>query len=309
MGLNWDTLIDNVKAGVCIPFLGAGACYGVLPTGKELAEELLGGPEAADHFPFPDARANLAKVTQFLAAIGGDAQSTKRRAASAIKARGDKAVAAKALPRIHRILARMKLPIYLTTNYDTMLETALGEVPQCAPRTEICRWSRALLEDEQSCFDTGDFADDPARPVVFHLHGRVDRPESLVVTEDDYLDFLLNVSRDVSGSPSIKETRTVLPLPLRSRIKRRPLLFVGYSLSDVNFLVILRGLLRSVEPSDRVQRVAVYLDPRDVPADANPAQLRERIEHYFEWTLDVDVFWGNADQLADKLAASLGIPP
>ena len=42
----------------------------------------------------------------------------------------------------------------------------------------------------------GSFRPEPMKPVVFHLHGWLGIPESLVLTEDDYLDFLVAVSRD-----------------------------------------------------------------------------------------------------------------
>ena len=34
---DWDPLLRRIKAGKCTPFLGAGAAYGVLPLGAEIA--------------------------------------------------------------------------------------------------------------------------------------------------------------------------------------------------------------------------------------------------------------------------------
>ena len=58
----WEILLNRIKERRCTPFLGAGACYGSLPLGAEIARKW-----AADHgYPFsnPD---NLIEVAQFLA--------------------------------------------------------------------------------------------------------------------------------------------------------------------------------------------------------------------------------------------------
>lgn len=300
---NWDTLIDNIKVKECIPFLGAGAAHGLLPTARELAGQLL---PSRPHFPFPGSEANLAKVTQVAAAHDGDAQKVKREVANALRQKlqpqGRPPVPA---PALHASLARLRLPVYLTTNYDELLENALHDA--AAPYvSEICRWDSRLLDEEMSIFD-GDGVGDPlaGRSLVFHLHGRVDKPHSLVVTEDDYLDFLLNVAKDVAGKAEARDSKTVLPLRIRRLIKTKPLVFIGYSLTDVNFLVILRGLVRTVEPSGRVQRVAVYLDPADLPAGSDPAKIKENIEKYFHWTLTVEIFWGTAADFTAQLNQAL----
>jgi len=31
---NWDELMENIKDKKCTPFIGAGACYGILPLAK-----------------------------------------------------------------------------------------------------------------------------------------------------------------------------------------------------------------------------------------------------------------------------------
>jgi hypothetical protein len=310
MPANWNTLVANIKARRCIPFLGAGACAGVLPSGEELAGHLLEGVDSVLPFPFPGTENNLAKVAQVVAAVTGDPGVLKRRVADAIQTKvGAPGKPAVPLPNVHTALARLRLPLYLTTNYDTLLEESL-QAEGARHVSEVCRWNNDLLEDRESIFENSDSMDPTEnQSIVFHLHGRVDVPESMVLTEDDYLDFLLNSAKDVAGKAEARLSRTVLPYPLRKLIKNRPLLFIGYSLSDINFLVILRGLLRSVEPSGRVQRVAVHLDPaQHAFPGANFQQIKERVEKYFSWTLAVEVFWGTADDLVAELSEALDPP-
>src|SRR5690242_9991585 len=59
---DWNLLIRSIRLGKCTPFLGAGACAGVLPLGGDIAYRW-----ATEYdYPFEDSR-NLIKVAQFLA--------------------------------------------------------------------------------------------------------------------------------------------------------------------------------------------------------------------------------------------------
>ena len=57
---------------------------------------------------------------------------------------------------------------------------------------------KELLKDKPSVFKrlSGQPDIDADNPVVFHLHGHLGLAESLVLTEDDYLDFLVSISRN-----------------------------------------------------------------------------------------------------------------
>ena len=58
----WEILLGRIKDQRCTPFLGAGACYGSLPLGSEIAQKW-----AADYsYPFSNSD-NLIEVAQYLA--------------------------------------------------------------------------------------------------------------------------------------------------------------------------------------------------------------------------------------------------
>ena len=64
------------------------------------------------------------------------------------------------------------------------------------PRRELCRWNEAI-KHHTSIFDSPTtYEPTAANPVVFHLYGYDKSAESLVLTEDDYLDYLVNISKD-----------------------------------------------------------------------------------------------------------------
>src|SRR4051794_11602450 len=74
--------------------------------------------------------------------------SARRRASSHNRPaqRGAAAALGDDLPNNPRRLARLELPIYVTTNYDDYLERAFAAVGRPAPAVEICRWNDALVD-------------------------------------------------------------------------------------------------------------------------------------------------------------------
>jgi hypothetical protein len=87
----------------------------------------------------------------------------------------------------------------------------------------------------------------------------------------------------------------MLPFRIRRAIKTTTLLFVGYGLNDLNFRVILRGLVSSLQPSGRQIHVAVQYD-----GGSNPSLL-DYLEKYYEWTLQINVLWGTARDFCGEL--------
>lgn len=294
----WDTLIEKIKEGFCTPFIGAGACSGVLPLAKELAETLLDTDfrDTGRVCPLDERdRLDLSRVAQYLA-VSYDSLVAKLRIARLLKCITD--IQEPEFSRSdepHRALAHCNLPIYLTTNYDDFMFRALKK-EGASPIREYARWTKNLLTDTSSMFDNGV---EPTRdnPLIFHLHGMLENPRSIVVTEDDYLDFLVNWSKDLSSFNTRK--RAMIPAAIRNAFKNNTLLFLGYSFSDMNLRVILRGLVGSLETSERKLDVAVQ-----VPTAERPA-LDEYIDARLSGSLAISVFWGTAQQFSDELQRRL----
>jgi hypothetical protein len=274
--LEWQNLMGGICDGKCAPFLGAGACEGTLPLGSDIAQEW-----ADEHgFPFEE-RHDLARVAQFLAVMGGGGIFPKRMIRDRFARAGPPDFDGFDEP--HAALARLPLPLYITTNYDGFMYDALDRAGK-KPRRELCRWQRGAAYDAVPPVLDGTFVPEPATPVVFHLHGHLDVPESLVLTEDDYLDFLVAVSR---------AEMMLLPHEVQ-RAAATSLLFVGYSLADWDFRVVLRGILSRLQKSEKGLNVTVQL-PRDDP------QQEKYLEEYFRGLFEVKVFWGTAREFAQEL--------
>ncbi len=235
---DWTVLLSRIKAGKCTPFVGAGACFGSLPLGRDIAFEW------AEEYDYPLADVgDLARVAQFLA-TRFDPMFPKERIVERLSGAAAPDFARPTEP--HALLAELPLPLYLTTNYDDFLMQALQR--DRAPTRELCRWNTLVSGQPSPLSET-----DPTvpNPVVFHLHGHIGVPESLVLTEDDYLDFLVNTSLD----------QELIPPRVQAALAGASLLFVGYSLEDWSFRVLFRGLVGSVEKSLRRTSVTVQLPP------------------------------------------------
>ena len=272
---DWELLLQRIKKGKCTPFLGAGACCGALPLGSEIAQEW-----AQKYcYPLKDS-SDLVRVAQFLA-VHYDPMFPKEEIL-------DQFFENVPPPDFtepdepHGVLADLPLPVYMTTNYDDFMVRALKSRYR-DPKRELCRWNE-LIKDRPCIFESEPgFRPTVANPVVFHLHGHDKVVESLVLTEDDYLDFLVNISRD----------QALLPPRIQRALTGASLLFIGYSLTDWSFRVLFRGLITSTEPSLRRISVTVQLSPAST-------EVQKYMDKYFN-RIDVRVYWGTAREFSAEL--------
>jgi hypothetical protein len=279
---DWEDLLWFIKEEKCTPFIGAGACAGVLPLGADIAKAW-----AAQHnYPLPDSH-DLARVAQFLAIARYEMYPK-----DIIKRQFERV----APPDFnnssepHAVLAGMSLPIYITTNYDPFMMEALKHRKR-QPVQEVCRWNNfPQVSGSRSVFEDG-YRPSVANPLVYHLHGHIGLPQSLVLTEGDYLDFLIRLSRD----------QTLLPPPIRTALAGTSLLFVGYSLTDWNFRVLFRGLVGSLGASLGYTSIAVQLPPDLTNVEKERAQ--GYLNKYFDQLqqIRVSIYWGDVRDFAQEL--------
>lgn len=280
---DWESLVERIADGKCTPFLGAGINDGILDLGSDIAQKL------AKEFDYPlEDGSDLARVTQFLA-IKRDSMFPKERLLRLLRQQLEQWQRKVTLPDFFKapdeplgVLADLPLPIYMTTNYDNLMVKAL-ETRQKAPKRELCRWN-SYVKGKPSVFDSpSGFEPTAANPVVFHLHGHDEMPESLVLTEDDYLNFLVNISRQ----------QNILPPRIEEALTGASLLFIGYRLADWDFRVLFRGLVGSMEASLRRISVAVQLRPDE-------SSQEKYMGDYFD-NMKVKVYWGTAREFAAEL--------
>lgn len=279
---DWIVLVDKIRRHQCTPFLGAGISEPHVPLGTKLSARL------AEEFGYPLTDVtNLPRVAQFIATTYGDSQFAKGKVADLILdcERRPPDFSNPAQP--HRILAELGLPMYLTTNYDRFMTTAL-ETRVSEVTTLTCRWNY----ETRLAGGAPVVAPTPERPLVFHLHGAASNVASMLLTEDDYVDFLMEAQADLGQ---------VVPPPIQEALGTTSLLFVGYSLNDWNFRVLMRSVMRKINKSSKRMNVSVQLPPGD---DSIVADRRDAAEAFlcdYLGTEQVTVHWGDAGQFLAEL--------
>jgi hypothetical protein len=162
---------------------------------------------------------------------------------------------------IHRLLAQAPAPLLIiTTNYDDLLERAFKEqgrpfdlVVYPTDNTEewgasVAHWPHGATEPDYVSPKRLRI-DLSATTVIFKMHGTIDHAdtgrEAYVITEDDYSDFLVRMAK-----------QTAIPAVFTEHFRMRHFLFLGYSLNDWNFRVIL----------SRIERDLPHLGSQELPA-------------------------------------------
>jgi hypothetical protein len=293
---DWSRLVDQLKNGACTPLLGAGALprdeRAVLSSGSPTAPpslldglaDLFGPPPGADEPALPRHRREPAVVRQ--------------QVADEISAVPPPDFQVRTEP--HALLARLPLPVYLTTNYDGFLTEALRRQGK-NPRTATCPWNvNAEAVGSRAADDALLRFPNSREPVVYHLHGSARDPHSMVVTEEDHLEFLLGLGADRGN------VRQLIPTRLRPALTTRPLLYLGYEIQDWRFRFLLHGLLRTVAAMEPRRRAVLQLSPpRTGSHPDRTADAQRSLAGYFQrW--NIAVFWGSLPEFCAALGDRLG---
>jgi hypothetical protein len=289
----WERLIDQLHHGDCTPFLGAGASHGALPSGSGLSKQWA----TEFRYPFPDDD-DLARVMQYAAVTALDAVWIKQRLCRDLGAKSAPDFTSPTEP--HALLAEFPLSVFLTTNYDDFLVGALRHAGK-KPRAAVCPWYEGAPYDRELFESTLGLDPQPDHPLVYHLHGNLATPQSLVLTENDYLEFLVS-----SAAEPIEQNRTLVPAAILTALTTRPLLFIGYSLQDWTFRVLFHGLIRAIPDIHRRRHVSVQLP---TPVNGSIDDARNRAQQFLTRYLgswNISIFWGTAAEFCAQLRSRMG---
>lgn len=118
----------------------------------------------------------------------------------------------------------------ITTNWDNFLEDNFKDFNIYIGQQELL-FSEAISIGE-----------------IYKIHGCISRPESIVVTEEDYLDF--------------NSKNAYLAAKLLTIFVEHPIIFIGYSLSDNNIQQIIDSIVKCVEPQnlEKLQNRLIFVE-------------------------------------------------
>lgn len=215
----------------------------------------------------------------------------------------------------HAVLADLPFRVYVTTNADSLMTDALTKANK-EPQMRFFDWQRDMrrrrdderepdaerepdieLEKLQLARPPGfgrwsGLACPPIkRPVVYYLFGYLDEPRSLVLTEDDYFDYLIGITMN----------RDLMPNVVRSVLADSALLFLGFRIDDWNFRVLFRSIMHLQGGNRRrnYTSVAVQIDPERYHI-ADPGLARRYLESYFQ-NANINIYWGSVDEFVKEL--------
>jgi hypothetical protein len=301
----WDALVKSIRAGSCTPILGSGLLEPFVGSSRDLARRWA----QAHHFPLaPYSSEDLPQVAQYLAVTKGESflqLALRDEVSQALWARlgregapPDEASVEELFREVARqrpptaapfaALAELPLPLYITTTPDGLMLDALRAARR-EPWAGYAPWN--------------DFADWPgprpqgarpsrAEPLVYHLLGSFAVADSVVVSEDDYFDYLLSVNRKDRMHPEV----------VNKALTDSALLFLGFQLDDWSFRVLFRSLMAK-EGRARLARhkhVAVQIHPEEGRA-LEPERARRYLEKLFSRSVEVSIYWGSADEFLRDL--------
>lgn len=307
----WKALCQCIHQEHFLPILGPDLDESLFGGTRELAIRL------ATAHAYPNAeheRADLAKVAQFVS-IEQDRKSAHQAVQAelvrALKGRQEPAAGEQAgeLPKLldavvearaareddpYRALAKLPAKIYVSASPETLLFKTIKAAGK-NPQPLFCRWRATRNNTPQE--PRPKQPPTPEAPLVYHVFGVFHEPDSLVLTEDDFFDFVIATS-----------TYKLMPMVVRGSLTDSALLFLGFRLDDWTFRVLFR-LIMNLEGSAGMRKyshVGVQVSPEEHSL-ADVERARRYLERYFGSDRGgglseppITLYWGSpADFLAE----------
>jgi len=305
---NWQSICNSVRGGHFIPILG-----------PELGEDIFGGTgeladKLADAHGFPLAsyeRTDLAKVTQFinvdqkraytcetvqkqfLAQISRRLEDRSENAApktlsSLLELAVEHCLANPDHP--YRVLSELPASIYLNASYEPMLLRVLKAEGK-SPEAVFTPWRGEEVPQKPQPKVA---KPTPETPWVYHVFGLYGKPDTMVLTEDDFFDYLIATSR----------LDLLLPT-LVGQLMQSSLLFLGFRLDDWRFRVLFRMIV--TRQGTRTMRQFSHVGVQVTPGEQGLADVGRAVrymESYFKEADDapvISIYWGSPADFLKQL--------
>jgi hypothetical protein len=277
----FEQVARAVAKGECILFVGAGVHAPppdgqtaiVYPAGERpplggaLSQTIAGACGFAGRFPDVDAR-NLQRTAQYYEMTLG-----RQELCELVRREVDEGK--RPSPAL-RALGRLGFSHIITTNYDSLLEDALRDAGRRPTVTVYSPEAHRVTPDPST-------DPDPDHPLVFKIHGSTSDPPSMVITEEDYIRFVMRMG-DLDQFHPVPET-------IRFRLKKWPTLFIGYSLIDYNLRLLFMTLRWKLDKARFPRSYSV--DRRPDPIIASVYQDQREYVHFIVrdlWSFVPDLY-------------------
>ncbi|OEE71671.1 SIR2 family protein [Vibrio genomosp. F6] len=153
----------------------------------------------------------------------------------------------------HRILARLPIRTYWTTNYDRIIELALDK----AGKISDVKHTKDHLATTKPKRDA----------VVYKMHGDVEHPSQAVLTKDDYEKYHVKMEQYLAN--------------LKGDLISKTFIFIGFSFTDPNLDYILSRVRVAYEKNQRRHYCFIKNVEKQKDEDDVDFEYRVRKQEYF----------------------------
>ena len=183
----------------------------------------------------------------------------------------------------YKLLAELPCPVYVNASADNLLREALVAAGK-APDVVFPKWrvgQTSLIYEREPSVE---------KPLIYHIFGYFGDTDSLVLTEDDYFEFLIRCGHED------------LPAVVRHALADSSLMFLGFCTADWSFRVLYRLIMNLAggRRRNRHRHVAVSVDP-DGDQLPDLAQTRRYLLEYYKKS-EISLFWGRGEDFLQELA-------
>lgn len=246
------TVVEDIagwfRDGKVVPFLGAGACQrkdgNCPPLGSGLSQVISRELRYTSNGNRPLGDVPLSTIAQHFEVQKGRPDLVDLLKREIDRQTFEPSPLQASLAKITKQIGKVQLIV--TTNYDRLVERTLG------PPTN--KDHDVLVQFPHRPNDQLDYEFREDAVALYKLHGSFDQlgsrndRDSLVITDDDYIEFLTTM-----------QDRNFIPRTILTHIANRHLLFLGYGLRDWDFMVLYRSLIESknktkIQPSYTIQK-------------------------------------------------------
>lgn len=133
----------------------------------------------------------------------------------------------------HRILARLPIQIYWTTNYDKLIETALSEQGK-TPDVKKCQPDLTVNLPKRDA-------------IIYKMHGDIGTVSETVLTKHEYEDY--------------NNTRELFSNAFKSDYVARTFLFIGFSFTDPNLDYLISRIRTTLGKNKKPDYFFIKIDP------------------------------------------------
>lgn len=222
-------LVQEIRERHVLLFVGAGISAGLgLPTWQDFIGRL-GSDVGIDPDEFLELSNDFRSLAEFYRLEKSSLEELCAKMAREWNVSDEQLAAS----RTHALIVRLGFPVVYTTNYDHLLERAYG--------LQGKRFNKVVTARDLARMD-------PTLPTIVKFHGDLDDPGSMVLAETDYM------RRLTFEQP--------LDLKLTADAFGNAVLFIGYSVSDINLRVLLfrlHGIWRASGCADSRPRSYVLM--------------------------------------------------